>query len=102
MTNQKLIKEKIIFAISFGLFIITLILQVSVTNGLAIKGKEAQELLVQKSNLENQISELKLEKSKYASIAYIETKAKELGFVENSSYVVAIKADTYTAALSPF
>lgn len=102
MIKQKLIKEKIILAISFGMFLITLVIQVSVTNNLAIKGKEAQDFLAQKDTLEKQISELKLEKSKYASIAYIEDKAKDLGFVDNPNYVVAIRADTHTAALSPF
>lgn len=76
--------------LSLIVFLISLTFQIYAQNKVAIKGKDVVELQSQHTELSKQISELKLEQSKYLSLSYIENKATELGFIPSTQYVVAI------------
>lgn len=91
---------KLIFFTSTVVFILSLVGQLYVTNHLAVKGREMVQLQEQKAQVSKEISELKLEQSKYTSLHYIEREAYALGFVKNDSYVSAIAPTTSTAALN--
>ena len=67
--------------LSFCTFISSLIIQLHISNSTALKGKDFQELYNKKETLEKEIAYLKFEDSNLSSLAYIETRAGELGFV---------------------
>lgn len=60
------------------------------------------ELDNEKQALLKEISELKLEESKFASLSFVETRATELGFEPMQRYVSVIAPDTSTAVLTSF
>ncbi len=60
------------------------------TNKLAIKGKELEQLSLNKELLEKEISKISFEISSTSSISYIETEAREKGFVDYKQQIAVI------------
>ncbi len=81
-------------------FILTLAVQMYVTNGLAIKGKEIVQLEQRRAQLEKDISELALEQAKYSSLKYVEEQAYSMGFSKNDLYAQKINSAVSKASLS--
>lgn len=82
---------------SFVMLVGSLALQVAVTNKYAVKGSEMVSLMDQEQQLQKEISLLRLEVSEVSSMAYIETRAAELGFTEYNSQVAAIGSPQFAA-----
>ena len=93
---------KIAFRFSGVLLVISVLLQMFITNKLAAKGAELVELDNKKSQLEKEISKLEFEDSSLSSLAYVEGKAKLLGFIKLSDNILAIKAPSTAAVLPSF
>lgn len=89
-----------LFVLSAITFVTTLAIQMYVTNGLAIKGKEIVQLEQRRTQLEKEISELVLEQSKYSSLKYVEEQAYDLGFSKNDLYAQKIYSAVSKASLS--
>ncbi len=60
------------------------------TNKLAIKGKELEQLSLNKELLEKEISKISFEISSTSSISYIETEAREKGFIDYKQQIAVI------------
>jgi len=100
MDKTKLSKNKIcgIFAkTGFVCFAVSLILQVIITNKYAIKGNEMNRLKETKHELERQISLVTLEIVDSSSLASVEVKAKELGFVEHTVPIEIVGSSQFAA-----
>ncbi len=96
--NINLVAYLLIFSVIS--FVFTLAVQMYVTNGLAIKGKEIVQLEQRRAQLEKEISELALEQSKYSSLKYIESQAYDLGFSKNDLYAQKINSAVSKASLT--
>jgi hypothetical protein len=79
------------FKLSVILFVFSIFFQVFFTNNLAIKSKDLNDLSLQKDVLHKEIARLEFEDSKASSLALIEQKAYESGFVKLEKNVLAIK-----------
>lgn len=77
---------------------VSLLCQVLITNNLALKSNELNELSAKKQDLEKQIAVLEFEDSSLSSLSGIETKAKKLGFVKMIDGIIAIKNPSTAAA----
>lgn len=93
---------KIAFRFSGVLLVVSIFLQMFITNKLAVKGAELAELDARKSQLEKEISKLEFEDSSLSSLAYVETAANALGFVKLTSNILAIKAPSTAVVLPSF
>lgn len=93
---------KIVFRFSGVLLVVSVLLQMFITNNLAVRGAELVELDNKKSQLEKEISKLEFEDSSLSSLAYVEGKAKLLGFIKLSDNVLAIKTPSTAAVLPSF
>jgi cell division protein FtsB len=91
---------KLSFKLSALSLFISLFAQIYISNSVAIKSDELMRYQEQKNELERKISKLEYEDSQLSSLAYLETRAKELGFVKFSDNVLAIK-DPSTASILP-
>lgn len=91
---------KLTFKFSAALLFTSIFAQVYISNSVAIKSEDLVELQKQKKEIEKQISKLEYEDSQLSSLSYLETKAKELGFVKFTENVLAIK-DPSTASILP-
>ncbi|HXK52708.1 hypothetical protein H6802_04190 [Candidatus Nomurabacteria bacterium] len=91
---------KAMLAVCVLIFTLSLIFQLSISNNLAVKGKEMSALMREKTSLLSEISELELESAKYSSLSYIEKQAQEQGFQRNTAYVYALSPVVQTASLT--
>lgn len=94
----RLPKIKTLTRVSFFLLCVSLTAQIVITNKYAVKGGEMAALLTQQENLEEEISELKLQISKASSLAYIATQAQEMGFQEYNQSMAVISSSQFAAA----
>lgn len=95
--NRKKIKLSIfsnlypmVFYLTVLLFFMSLGMRMYLTNKLATKGKELEELSQDKNKLERDISKLSLEISSYSSMTFIESVAREKGFVDYRQQIAVI------------
>jgi cell division protein FtsB len=93
---------KVIFKLSAVALVLSIFLQMYVTNKLAVKGAELVELDNRKVQLEKEIAKFEFEDSSLSSLAYIENKAKETGFVKLTDDILAIKVPATAAVLPSF
>lgn len=80
--------------------VISLGTQIYLSNALALKGDRLTELEYTKAELEKEISKLELTKSELSSLAYVEALAKDQGYTEIRSQVIALKSPTLSSAIS--
>lgn len=73
---------KYLCILSLGIFVITLGLNLYVSNRATIKGKDLQSLYLEKTQIEKDISFLEYEDSNLSSLVAIQTRATTLGFEE--------------------
>lgn len=98
-TTQKRNKVcNIIFVSSVVLLIVSLMVEITITNKYAIEGKRFTQLKSKKHALNNEIEDLELEISKLSSLYTLEEKAKELGFVENNNIIAVIEPSQFAVA----
>ena len=92
MTNNKkeIKKFKLLTILSFIIFICTISFRLFVCNDFAIKNTELSDHFIKREELEKEISSLKYTDSQLASLIIVEEKAKELGFVEMESLLIAL------------
>lgn len=89
--KSKIICKKI-SVLCFGIFIISLLAQMYVSNTTALKGRDFQHLHEQKAALEKELAFLKYEDSHLSSLEYVEEKALILGFVELNEPLLTISS----------
>ena len=87
--------------LSFILLVLSLATQMFITNKFAVKGDEMAATLHQKEELQREVSLLELEIAEVASLATVETRAQELGFVEYNQPMAVISSSQF-AALANF
>lgn len=87
--------------ISFLTLVVSLSLQVAITNRFAIKGEEMLALEDTKVTLEKEISVLRLEIAEISSFNSIENKALALGFEAYNDNIKTIEPASF-AAVSEF
>jgi len=95
--NSKESVCKSCFCLSVVLFVLSLVVQIAVTNKYSIKGGEMMDLEYQKESLSREISALKLEVSEVASLSNVEAHALSLGFSEYSSRIVVVGSSQFAA-----
>lgn len=100
-TVQKINFAKVLFFLSFVFAFATLAVQVVVTNRFAVKGNELAQLITEKDTLEKNVSRLELNKATQSSLAVLDSRARQLGFVEATEHVTPIKPST-VASLTKF
>lgn len=83
---------KKICLISLGIFIISLLTQMYISNTTALKGKDFQHLHDRKEHLEKDIALLKYEDSKLSSLEFVEQQAAHLGFVKMVEPLLSISS----------
>ena len=79
-----------VFYLTIILFALSIGMRMYLTNKLAIKGKELEQLSLNKELLEKEISKISFEISSTSSISYIETEAREKGFVDYKQQIAVI------------
>lgn len=79
------------------LFVLTLTLQVALTNKFAVKGIEMESIFQRREVLARDVSNLELELSKISAMGNLESKATELGFVDYESQISVISSSSYAA-----
>lgn len=82
------------------LMIVSLVGQIYVANNAGIISNDMNELQSQKVVLEKEISEIKIALSTYSSIAYVDKRAQELGFVEPSEPVQTVETPVLASITS--
>ena len=82
---------------SFCLLLISLTLQVAITNKYAIKGGEMVSLQGEQFSLEKDVSLLRLSISEVSSLALIEERAEKFGFVEYNEPMAVISSSQFAA-----
>lgn len=82
---------------TFVLMLTGLVCQIIFTNTLALKGNEFAELRTQKLVLEKTISNLQYDDSKLTAISSVKERAQKLGFVQNTSPLVAVNVNSSTS-----
>jgi len=93
---NKLSKNIFVFATFF--LILSISLQVFISNKYAVKGSEMVELTARKKSLEREVSKLNMYLSCISSMFYVETRARELGFVQFDGKVNTIDSVPVAAA----
>jgi hypothetical protein len=88
--------SKTLFSICFFGFLLTLGMQMFVSNRFAVKGAELSTLLERQKELEKEIYAQELKLSQLSSLSYIEKMATKSGFV-SSSQVVYLDSPTFAA-----
>ncbi|MBI2415001.1 hypothetical protein HYV31_04170 [candidate division WWE3 bacterium] len=86
------------FYLTLTLFLISLVLQIVITNKYSIKGAELATLKEQEIVYVREISALKLAISETSSLAEVERKAIALGLVEYTSPIASITSSQFAAA----
>lgn len=86
--------SKTIFCFCLFGFIITLGMQMFVSNRFAVKGAELSTLLEKQKELEKEIYAKELKLSQLSSLAYVEKAASKSGFV-SSTHVVYLDSPTF-------
>lgn len=94
---KKLNFTKTCLKCSFLLLVVSLSLQVAVTNTFAIKGEEMLTVENTKRDLEKSISILKLEIAKISSFSNIESVAVALGFEAYNDNIKTIGSASFAA-----
>lgn len=89
----------LLFLAAATFFVAGLILQLVVSTNLAVKSKDLAYYDKRKHYLTKEVSELELSASKYMSIAYIEERARNLGYVDYNYQVLTIAAAPATAVV---
>ena len=84
-----MITKRILNISIFG-FCFSLILQIIISNTLAVRGNQFMLLSDEKADLVKQVSELRLKDSALSSLSNIEAKAKQLGFVSYTGYLATV------------
>ena len=86
--------SKTLFFFFFFAFLLTLGMQIFVSNRFAVKGVELSSLLDRQKELEKEIYAQELKLSQLSSLSYIEKLATRNGFV-SSSQVVYLDSPTF-------
>lgn len=79
-----------IFYLTIILFTLSIGMRIYLTNKLSIKGKELEELTLNKETLEKEISKLSFEISSVSSISYVEIEARKDGFTDYKQQIAVI------------
>lgn len=98
-SNNKIYKS--ILILSLIIFLLSLCTKFSLSGSMNIKNGKLQEIFMQKSELEKEISRLSYIDSTMSSLSYVEAKAKNLGFVEMKVRLLSLdpKAPVQVAAI---
>ena len=80
---------------SFMLLVVSLVSQVVVTNAYATKGSEMAILQESADDLSRDISLLHLDLAGVSSMAHMEQRAKEIGFVEYTDSIAVISSSKF-------
>jgi len=83
---------KKISVFTFGIFVISLLSQMYISNTTALKGKAFQHLNDEKARLDKELALLKYEDSKLSSLEYVEEKALQMGFVNMTEPLLSISS----------
>lgn len=89
-----------VFYLTIILFTLSIGMRIYLTNRLAIKGKELEELSYSKERLKKEISKLSYEISSSSSISYIETEARKEGFIDYKQQIAVIAPVPVAALIS--
>ncbi len=93
-------KSKNVFQLAFGLLCICVFARVYVSCTVAVKGVELNELHAKKLELEEEVALLRYEDINLSSLAYVEKRASDLGFVKSPGAFLVVKPAAVAAATS--
>src|SRR3989344_9510356 len=80
---------KTVFKLSLVFFLTSLILQVYISNKVAVESVDMVKLTKEKSSIALRIEKLRQETSQFSSLSYIEKRAESLGLI---SYVGSLRS----------
>jgi len=90
---EKMLKRlnyKKIFILSLVIFTLGLSFKFILCSRMAVENNNLKELFLRKSALEKEVSRLGFEDSNLSSLAYVENRAKSLGFVEMKERLISV------------
>lgn len=90
--TEKLFKTLFTFSIVF--FVSSIGIKFYLCNSMTIRNSEFEQAFLQKEGLEEEIENLKVENCSLSSISFLESKSRELGFVEMSEHLISIDLDS--------
>lgn len=83
-------KSKVIFKASLSLFVLSFLLQLSISSSFAAKNGDLQTSLSEKTQLEKELAQLEYEDSLISSLERVENEAAKLGYIAISSKPLVI------------
>lgn len=89
--NDKIIKSAFIF--SAVLFVLSVGAKFYLCNSITVKNGHLEQAFLQKDDIEEDIEMLEVQLASLSSIEYLESRAKDLGFVEMNKNLISIDLD---------
>lgn len=87
---------KLTFILSVFIFFASIGVKFYLCNSVTVSNDQLEQALVKRSNIQEDMEILNVQRASLSSISYLEKRAKELGFVEMENNVISLDLDAPT------